>query len=103
MRFRCIRSVENFPGRPGRLRFVVRFGVLVESNDETPWEQYGAPALEALFLEPNALAHLRSPEGITRPFERVDDALDFIAQVKQAIADTPSYWQLAGAFPGRED
>ena len=85
------------------MRFVVRFGILVEPNDENSWAQYGAPALEALFTEPNALAHLRSPEGITRPFETVDEALDFITKVKQALAGTPGYWQRAEVFPGRED
>ena len=103
MRFRCIRTHENFPGRPGRLRFTVRFGLQVDSNDEDLLARFGAPALEALFLEANALAHLRSPEGITRPFETVDDATDFIAKVKQALAETPLYWQRAIAFPGRED
>ena len=103
MRFRCIRTVEDFPGRPGRSRFLVRCGVLVEPNDEALLARYGAPALEALFPEANALAHLRAAEGITRPFETVDKALAFIDNVKQALADTPAYWQQAEAFPGREE
>jgi hypothetical protein len=103
MRFRCIRTTENFPGRPGRLRFTVRCGVLIPPDEEELLVQYGAPALEALFNEPNAMAHLRANEGITKPFETVDAALDFIAKVKQAIDDTPAYWQRAQAFPGREE
>jgi hypothetical protein len=102
MRFRCIRTHENFPGRPGRLRFTVRFGLLVEPSEEENLARFGAPALEALFTEMNALPHLRSPEGITRPFETVDVALAFIEEVKQAVAETPAYWQRAEAFPGRE-
>jgi hypothetical protein len=103
MRFRCIRTHENFPGRPGRVRFTVRFGLLAEPGDEELLVRYGAPMLEALFTEPNAMPHLQSPEGITRPFETVDAALAFINDVKQAIAETPAYWQRAAAFPGRED
>ena len=102
MQFRCIRTHENFPGRPGRLRFTVRCGLVVEPTELELFEQYGAPRLEALFTEPNAMAHLRSPEGITRPFETVDAATSFIEEVKQAIAATPAYWQRAEAFPGRE-
>jgi hypothetical protein len=103
MRFRCIRTTENFPGRPGRLRFMVRCGVLVAPEDEEQLTRYGAPALEALFNEANAMAHLRANEGITKPFETVDAAHEFIARVKQAIDDTPAYWQRAEAFPGREE
>jgi hypothetical protein len=102
MQFRCIRTHENFPGRPGRLRFTVRCGLLVDPSELDQFEKFGAPLLEALFTEPNAMAHLRSPEGITRPFETVDAALSFIEEVKQAIAATPAYWQRAEAFPGRE-
>src|SRR5262245_56939038 len=102
MQFRCIRTHENFPGRPERFRFTVRCGILVEPNEEEHFVRYGAPALESLFPEPNALSHLRSPEGITRPFENVDAAMVFIDEVKQAIAGTPAYWQRAEAFPGRE-
>ncbi len=103
MRFRCIRTHENFPGRPGRIRFTVRFGLLVEPSEESSLARYGAPALEELFHEANALTHLRTPEGITRPFETVDLALEFIAKVKEAVAEIPAYWQRADAFPGRED
>jgi hypothetical protein len=102
MHFRCIRTHENFPGRPGRLRFTVRCGLVVDPSELELFEKYGAPLLEALFTEPNAMAHLRSSEGITRPFETVDAALSFIDEVKQAIAATPAYWQRAEAFPGRE-
>jgi hypothetical protein len=102
MLFRCIRTHENFPGRPGRLRFTVRCGLVIEPSEAEMLEKYGAPLLEALFPEPNAMVHLRSPEGITHPFETVDAAHDFIAAVKQAVADTPAYWQRAEAFPGRE-
>jgi hypothetical protein len=102
MRFRCIRTNENFPGRPGRLRFTVRCGLLVEPNEEELWTRYGVPGLESLFSEPNALSHLRSPEGITRPFENVDAALAFIDEVKQALDAAPAYWQRAESFPGRE-
>jgi hypothetical protein len=102
MQFRCIRTLENFPGRPGRLRFTVRCGLVVDLSEIELFEKYGAPLLEALFIEPNAMAHLRSPEGITRPFETVDTAQDFIEEVKQAISATPAYWQRAEAFPGRE-
>ena len=59
-------------------------------------------SVNRLFTEPNAMAHLRSPEGITRPFETVDAAQGFVEEVKQAIAATPAYWQRAEAFPGRE-
>jgi hypothetical protein len=102
MQFRCIRTHENFPGRPGRLRFTVRCGLLVDPSELDRFEKFGAPLLEALFTEPNAMAHLRSPEGITRPFETVDAAQSFIEEVKQAIAATPAYWQRAEAVPGRE-
>jgi len=102
MHFRCIRTHENFPGRPGRLRFTVRCGLVIDPSEVELLEKYGAPLLEALFTEPNAMAHLRSPEGITRPFETVDAAQGFIEEVKQAIAATPAYWQRAEAFPGRE-
>src|ERR671921_32955 len=77
MHFRCIRTHENFPGRPGRLRFTVRCGLVIDPSELELLEKYGAPLLEALFTEPNAMAHLRSPEGITRPFETVDAALSF--------------------------
>ncbi|HEU5103092.1 MAG TPA: hypothetical protein VFU22_28915 [Roseiflexaceae bacterium] len=102
MRFRCIRTHENFPGRPGRLRFTVRCGLALEPTEEDLLARYGAPAVEALFTEANALPHLRSPEGITRPFETVDAALAFIEEVKQAVDETPAYWQRAEAFPGRD-
>jgi|SwirhirootsSR2_FD_contig_31_4898446_length_659_multi_4_in_0_out_0_2 hypothetical protein len=102
MHFRCIRTHENFPGRPGRLRFTVRCGLVIDPPEAELLEKYGAPLLEALFTEPNAMAHLRSPEGITRPFETVDAAHGFVEEVKQAIAATPAYWQRAEAFPGRE-
>jgi len=75
---------------------------VVDPSELELFEKYGAPLLEVLFSEPNAMAHLRSPEGITRPFETVDAAQNFIEEVKQAIADTPAYWQRAEAFPGRE-
>jgi len=102
MRFRCIRTLENFPGRPGRLRFTVRCGLAVAPEEEELLARYGAPDLEALFNEVNALAHLRSSEGITHPFETVDAALAFIEEVKRAIDATPAYWQRAEAFPGRD-
>jgi hypothetical protein len=102
MQFRCIRTHENFPGRPGRLRFTVRCGLVIDPSELDLLEKYGAPLLEALFTEPNAMTHLRSPEGITRPFETVDAALSFIEEVKQATAATPAYWQRAESFPGRE-
>ena len=102
MQFRCIRILENFPGRPGRLRFTVRCGLVIDPAETELLEKYGAPLLESLFTEPNAMAHLRSPEGITRPFETVDAAQGFIEEVKQAITATPAYWQRAEAFPGRE-
>ena len=90
MHFRCIRTHENFPGRPGRLRFTVRCGLVIDPSETELLEKYGAPLLEALFTEPNAMAHLRSPEGITRPFETVDAAQSFIDEVKQAITATPA-------------
>ena len=102
MRFRCIRTHENFPGRPGRLRFTVRCGLAIEPAEDELLARFGAPALEALFTETNALQHLRSPEGITHPFETVDAALAFIERVKQAVDETPAYWQRAEAFPGRD-
>ena len=34
MQFRCIRTHENFPGRPGRLRFTVRCGLLVDPSED---------------------------------------------------------------------
>ena len=51
MQFRCIRTHENFPGRPGRLRFTVRCGLVVDPSELELFEKYGAPLLEALFSE----------------------------------------------------
>jgi hypothetical protein len=103
MRFRCIRTIEAFPGQPGRQRFAVRCGIVIEPNEEESLLRYGAPALETLFNEANALAHLRSHEGITRAFDTVDKALVFVDQVKQAVDETPAYWRRADAFPGRDE
>jgi hypothetical protein len=102
MHFRCIRMVEEHPTHIGRVRFVVRVGVVSDSNDEQLLARYGAPPLDAVFPSAADRTALRSPEGIVRPFESVDDALHYIEHVRQAVEETSAYWERAEAFPGRE-
>jgi hypothetical protein len=102
MHFRCIRMVEEHPTYLGRVRFVVRVGVVSDSTDDRLLALYGAPPLEAVFPSAADRTALRSAEGIVRPFDLVDDALHYVAQVRQAVEETSAYWERAEAFPGRE-
>ena len=98
---RHTQTFDDHPDIPGRVRFVVRFGLMPEPDDNQPLALFGMAAIDRLVPDPAEHKKLFTAEGVVRTFDSVDDALAFIALIQQTVKDTMEYWKRAASFAGR--
>ena len=85
-----------------RAEFRVLVGQLtLEGDNSACLARYGAPALDRVFPR-GEFAKLRAHGEITTSFATVDEALEWVQEIKDAIDDTHAYWRRAGTFTNEE-
>lgn len=104
MRLHIRRSVHRVNDE---IQFHVRCSALsLTAEEQQAYASFGAgPLQRAIDPEDRAgasIARLRTPEGITKAFDDVNSAIEFVALIKAACYATVDEWEAARSFAGDE-